>query len=180
MKLELKNRQQLLAVVAIGLVAVWIGDRLLFTPLGAAWKDRADQVAKTRKDFVQGTQLLKREQTLETRWQDMAAGLLSNDVSAAQSQLCGSLYRWAQERRVVITSIKPAWRRPEPDHATLECRVEASGNLGALTQFLYDVERGQIALRVEDVELSSRDDSGQQLTLNLQLSGLVLKPKQTL
>ena len=180
MKIELKNRQHLLAVVALGVVVLWVGDRLLLAPLGTVWKERSKQIAKTKYDFQQGSQLLEREKTLQSRWNNMASGLLSNDVSAAQSQLCGSLYRWAQDRRVTITSIKPAWKSSEPDHATLECRVEASGNLPALTQFLYDVERGQIALRVEDVELSSRDDSGQQLTLNLQLSGLVLNPKQTL
>jgi len=52
--------------------------------------------------------------------------------------------------------------------------VEASGNLGTLSRFLYDIEKDPMALKLESVELSTRDNTGQQLTLDLQISGLVL------
>ena len=57
---------------------------------------------------------------------------------------------------------------------TLNCRVEASGDLGTLSRFIYDIEKDPMALKLESVELSARDTTGQQLTLNLQISGLVL------
>ena len=52
--------------------------------------------------------------------------------------------------------------------------MEASGNLGTLSRFLYDIEKDPMALKLESVELSTRDNTGQQLTLDLQISGLVL------
>ena len=52
--------------------------------------------------------------------------------------------------------------------------MEATGNLRTLTQFLYDIEKDPLALKLESVELSARDTGGQQLTLGLQISGLVL------
>jgi len=36
-----------------------------------------------------------------------------------------------------------------------------------------------MALRIQDLDLTARDDTGQQITLALQVSGLVLNPKQT-
>jgi hypothetical protein len=60
---------------------------------------------------------------------------------------------------------------------TLDCRVEASGDLGTLSRFVYDIEKDPMALKLESVELSTRDDTGQQLTLGLQISGLVLTPQ---
>ena len=57
---------------------------------------------------------------------------------------------------------------------TFECRVDAAGDLGKLSRFLYSVERDPMALKLELVELGARDKEGQQLSLGLQLSGLVL------
>ena len=59
---------------------------------------------------------------------------------------------------------------------TFECRVDASGTLPALTRFLYEVEQDPLALKVESVEITSRDNNGQQLSLALQVSGLMLEP----
>jgi len=59
---------------------------------------------------------------------------------------------------------------------TLECRVDAFGNLSALTRFLYDVEKDPLALKVDALEITTRDNDGQQLSLALQVSGLLLTP----
>jgi hypothetical protein len=61
---------------------------------------------------------------------------------------------------------------------TLGCRVEASGSLGTLSRFLYDVERGPVALRQDTVELTTHDNTGQQLTLGLEVNGLALAAKE--
>jgi hypothetical protein len=57
---------------------------------------------------------------------------------------------------------------------TLECRADAFGSIQAVSRFLYEVERDPLALKVEVVEIMPRDTAGQQLTLGLQVSGLVL------
>ena len=50
------------------------------------------------------------------------------------------------------------------------------GNLAAITRFLYDIEKDPLALKIDSVELSARDDGGDQLALGLQVSGLLLSP----
>ena len=56
----------------------------------------------------------------------------------------------------------------------MDWRVEASGDLDTLAHFLYDIEKGPMALKLESVDLSARDDTGQQFTLGLQVNGLAL------
>ena len=68
----------------------------------------------------------------------------------------------------------PQWKSESTNYMTLNCRVEASGDLGTLSRFIYDVEKDPLGLKLESVEFSTRDNNGQQLTLNLQISGLVL------
>ena len=76
-----------------------------------------------------------------------------------------------------LASIIPQWKNDSTNYMTLNCRVEASGNLGTLSQFLYDIEKGPAALKLDSVELSAHDSTGQQLTLGLQISGLALIPR---
>ena len=56
----------------------------------------------------------------------------------------------------------------------LECRADAIGSMDALTRFLYEVEKDPLALRLEAIEITSHDNDGQQLSLALQVSGLLL------
>jgi hypothetical protein len=47
-----------------------------------------------------------------------------------------------------------------------------------VARFLHDIEKDPMALKLQNVELSSHDNNGQQLTLGLQISGLVLTPRE--
>jgi len=56
--------------------------------------------------------------------------------------------------------------------------VDASGTLWMLSRFIYDIEKDPMGLKLESVDLSSRDNTGQQITLALQVSGLVLTSQE--
>jgi len=82
--------------------------------------------------------------------------------------------RWSSESRVSVLSINPQWKREADEYLTLQCRVEASGSLGAVARFIYELEHDPMAVKIESMELSARDNDGQQLALGLQVSGLAL------
>jgi len=174
MKIEI--RQRALAIAAITAVALLASDRLLFTPLTRSWEARADRIAELKKDVIQGGMLLERERVIRARWSAMRTNTLPNNVSAAESAVLKAFDRWEQDSRISVTSKKPQWKRSGDDYMTFECRVDASGTLPALTRFLYEVEQDPLALKVESVEITSRDNNGQQLSLALQVSGLMLDP----
>lgn len=175
-----QNRQQILAVVAIAAVGLLAAQYLLFQPLVGAWNSRAAEVASLRKSVADGTLLLKRltgPRGLRERWDLMRTNTFSAETSVAENQMLKAFDRWAQDSRVNINSLKPQGKRGDDSYATLECRVDAAGNLPALTRFLYDLERDPLGLRVDTVEIGTRDDKGEQLTLGLQVSGLILEPR---
>jgi hypothetical protein len=171
--MNLTRRQQLLGLLAILVLALLAGDRLLYSPLSRSWKARALRVAELKKSVTQGTQLLDREVSLRAKWDNMRTNTLSGDASAAENQLLKAFDRWSQESRVGISSIRPQKRTAE-DFETMECRVEAFGSLPALSRFLYEIENDPLGLKVEVVEVSARDTGGESLTLGLQVSGLYL------
>jgi hypothetical protein len=104
----------------------------------------------------------------------MVSHALPNNSSAAEQQVFKAIDLWAQNSGVTVSAITPQWKHDSDDYMTFECRVDAAGDLGKLSRFLYSVERDPMALKLELVELGARDKEGQQLSLGLQLSGLVL------
>jgi Tfp pilus assembly protein PilO len=176
--MQLKNRQQLLAIIAIVGVALLVSDKFVLSPLMAGWKQRTARIVELRKSVNQGSLLLAREQAIRDRWDQMRTNMLPNNVSVAENEVLRAFERWSQQSRLSVTSIKPQWKRTADDYMTLECRADAFGNLEALTRFLYDVERDSLALKVEGVEITTRDNEGQQLSLALQVSGLLLSPQE--
>ena len=174
--MQIKNRQQLLVILAIVAIALFVGDELVLTPLTKIWGKRAERVTQLRKDIDRGKGLVEREQrqSLRSRWAQMVSHALPNDTSAAEQQLYKAIDLWAQNSGVTLSAITPQWKHDSDDYMTFECRVDAAGDLGKLSRFLYSVERDPMALKLESVELGARDKEGQQLSLGLQLSGLVL------
>lgn len=167
------QRQQWLALGAAAAVGLLVLDWFVVTPLTRAWKARSERIARLRSEVQQGRLLLQREAALRPRWQSMVTNLLASEPSTAEAQVLRAFERWAAASQVSITSVRPQWRSGAGNLQTLECRVEAGGSLGALTRFLYELERDLLAVKVDALELSARDDTGSQLSLGLQVSGLV-------
>ena len=177
--MQIKNRQQILIVAAVAIVGLFAADKILFTPLGHVWSARSDELAKLRKDVVAGRQLIARGAGLRGHWSEMNSNTLPTNPSLAEQKVFKAFEKWAQDSRLSVTSIMPQWKHDSDEYSTLQCRVEATGDLPAVTKFIYAIEKDPMALRMENLEISSRDNEGQQLALGLQVSGLVLTPNPT-
>ncbi len=174
--MPIKNRQQLLVIAAIVAVALFLGDKLVRAPLSAAWSARARHITDLRRQVSQGKLLVQRERSIRGRWDEIQRRTLTNNLSAAEQQLWKVIDSCAQDTRVTINAITPQWKRETDEYMTYECRIDAAGDLDRLSRFLHRVEREPVALKLESVELGARDKEGQQLSLGLQVSGLVLNP----
>ncbi|MGZ4962821.1 MAG: hypothetical protein ACXWC8_09730 [Limisphaerales bacterium] len=177
MLVQIKNRQQVLLFVALGALLFFVGDHLVLTPLVNGWQARTKRIAELKQFIKQGEMLQDREQNVRSRWSQMRTNTLSSNASVAQSQVFKAFDRWSQDSRMKVGSIKPQWKHND-EYTTLECRANATGDIQSLSKFIYDAEKDPLALKVESVEITSRDNNGQQLSLVLQVSGLVLNQTQ--
>jgi len=173
---QIKNRQQLLLIVTIGAVALFAADALIRAPLMNLWSARAARVTALRNQVSRGRMLVQRERAIRDHWDDMQRKSLTNNLSAAEQQVIRAVDSWAQDTGVIVNAITPQWKYDSDDYITYECRVDASGDISRLSRFLFRAEREPLALKMEAVELSARDKDGQQLSMALQLNGLVLNP----
>lgn len=173
--MQIKNRHQLLVIVLFTAFGLLIADSLVLSPLTKAWKARSVRIADLRKQVDNGEKLLIRAEALRSRWSQMQTNALPNNNSLAEQQVLNAFDKWSQDARISVNSITPQWKSErDDDYHTLECRVDASGSVGTLARFLFNVERDPMALKIESVEITSRDKEGQNLSLGLRISGLVL------
>ena len=175
--MTITNRQKLLSILAITAIAIWVGDKMILTPLTKLWKARDVRIAELNKSINQGNLLLGRAQTIHSRWDQMRTNTLPSETSVAENEVLRAFERWSQDSRISIASIKPQWKQADDDYMTYECRAYAFGSLQAITRFLFEIEKDPLALKIDSVEINARDNTGQQLSLGLQVSGLRLNPK---
>ncbi len=170
--MELKNRERLLALTALLCFGLWASDQLIFTPMHNLWIERAEAIAVLEESLSKGLLLIKREDAMKERSQFMRVHDLPDDVAVAENQVLKSVERWVQTSGLQLTSFKPRWIQEDDDYFRLECRAAAMGDIETVAKFLYELERDSLALKVEEIEIASRDDDGSQLSLGVIFSGL--------
>jgi Tfp pilus assembly protein PilO len=177
MTIPMHNRQRLLFVIAGAGLLLLILDRTVFTPLTNLWRDRALEVRRLETNVAIGNGLLERAEQLKRVWADMASRTLPKDPSQSEHDLITAFDRCVRTSGIELGSIKPQWKRGATErYSVIECRVDGTGTFATLARFLFEVEKLPMALRMESVELTSRDDSGGKLSLGLVVTGLRLAP----
>ena len=172
--MKIQNREQFLMFVVLALIALWAGNLVVYGPMSRWWQARQDNIKELRQEVNQGQLLIKREAYLRSEWASMRTNSLPNDSSLAEQQVLRSLNNWVGSSGVNVSSVTPQWEMEQTNYSTLDCRVEATGDLGTLSRFLYQIESDPTAFQLASVELNANDDRGQQLTLGVEISGLAL------
>ena len=168
------NREKLLLVAAVTAVVVLFGDKFILGPMVEAWKDRATRIEELDKQVVRGRALMERESSIRKKWALMWRGGIPISKSSSENKILESVDRWAKESRISFTSIKPTWRTSDKGHLLLECRANGYGDLEMIARFVHALESDPLALKVDTLELSQRDEKGESLGMNLNFSGLLL------
>ncbi len=172
--MKIENRQRFLLILTVVAAGLYMADLAVFEPLAGWWSARSARIAVLRKQVNEGQQLLERDRGLRSRWDRIRTNSLPADPSLAEQRVLKSIDSWARESGAEIVDRIPQWKGDADDHQTLNCRIEATGSLSSLTQLLYKIEKGPMTLKLDSLQLGSRDNSGQLLTLGIQVNGLVL------
>ena len=174
--MNLNKRQQILAILAIAMVGLFLADKVVFSPLMRSWDDRSKRIVKLKDAVREGQETVKRELDLREQWDAMRTNTLAGAKPEAESQMIKAFDRWSQAGGVSVSSIRPQWKEAEEDYKTLVCRADIAGSLSAITRFLFQIERDKLGVKVDSMELTSRNTEGSQLALVIQVSGLMLNP----
>src|SRR3954465_12305064 len=148
-------------MVTIAVAALFVGEKLIYSPLVSLWQSRTKEIHKLTFQVRKGQTLIGQEQAIRGRWDDMQKNTLPTDPSLAQVHMLRVLQDWAQESGVSLNATSPQWKNDSDNYKTLVYRVGASGSLWMLSLFIYDIEKGPLGLKLESLDMSSSDNTGQ-------------------
>lgn len=181
--METKDRQKLYIIILASIVGLIIAYSVIYQPLRGAW-DANDKKIKALKAEVDHDKLLIDNQAkIEAKWERWKSNALPGNTSLAGSAILTHKEGWTQTSGVTPGTFQPQIKSDEdPDTheiiSTMECRADAEGNMRALLSFLQAIENDPLGLKLEEVDFSSKDNYGQDLTLGLNMSALILDMPQ--
>lgn len=168
-------RERMLIISVLVCLGLLVGDQIIIEPLIKTWSAREKKIAELTKNVQYGTQLLNGETRLTARWKSMIKESEAKDPSEVDLALQSAVNNWASTSRLTVQSIKPRWVPEEESCKKLEIRVSAIGTMESVSRFLYEVEVDAQPIKVEDVELSTKDDKSTTLNCDIRLTRLVLE-----
>jgi hypothetical protein len=116
--------------------------------------------------------LLKRRRVQGRRWQRMLDGGMKRGPAEAESQLLRSLRDWAAEARLRLSSLRPERSLEETELPEITVHAAGTGSMAAVTRLLWRVQTARIPAKIKLLQLGSRRDGTDDLSLHLKVSTL--------
>jgi len=166
------RRERVILLVTAAVLAALVLDWFALTPL----LDRID-AAEERRDLLlgrmtQAESVLRRRRVLAPRWRRMAAEGLKPDPGEAESQVLHAIGAWADEVGLNLTSVRPQRSAEETPLPEIDFRAAGTGSMAAVSRFLWCIETADIPVKVKNLQLSSRKEGTDSLSLQVTFSTL--------
>ena len=168
------KREKLLLSVAFLTVAILIGDRLVLGPLINSWKIRNDKIAKLERDIAKGKTLLPRLEPSIKKWRKYVSANLNSTNTIAEDEVLRAIENWTGDSGILLTSIKPQWQNHDDRYRTYDVRLVAEGTMQEAVEFVHAIELDKLPLKIEQLELASREKTGKLVSVSVYFTGLQL------
>jgi hypothetical protein len=167
----LSKRERTIALVTLIAVAILVLDHFALSPI----LDRLAQLRTAEQYYTDklthANSLFLHRKASEARWNQMTADGLKSEAADTEDTLDHAVVEWAQASGLTLKSCTPE-RTVQKDRPEVVLYVVGTGRMSAVAQFLYRAQTSKLPIRPEDLEIASRREGADDLTLTLHLSGL--------
>ena len=174
------NREKIIIAATLAVLCVLVLDVYVLTPLlnerAAVKAERSRLLSK----MAQARGLLKRRLVLGRKWDAMLAdGGMRGDPAAAESQLLRSLRDWSAQAGLRLSSLRPERSTDKTRLPEITVHAAATGSMSGISRLLWRIETARIPVRVKAIQLGSRKEGADDLSLHVKVSTLYAPPKGT-
>jgi len=170
----LSRREQLIIVAAAIVVALLVLDRYAVTPL-LDYRDGVEvQKQRLLGETQRATALLAHKRQIAPTWKEITATSLKRDPTEAESQILHAVQNWSAEAGLKLTSLKPERLIEKKSLREISFQAAGTGSMSAVVRFLRSVETAKVPIRVKELQLGSRKEGSDDLTLQLRVSTLYM------
>jgi Tfp pilus assembly protein PilO len=172
----LSKRERRIAVITVMAITVLVLDRGLLTPY---LRHRTQLTAEKHNLAVKlenAHSLFARREKLSPKWKEILQSGLKPDAASAERTALNALRDWAEESGLTLSSLKPerSNKRGELQEVTLQ--VICTGPMSDVSKFLWQIEDAALPIKISDLQLSTRKEGTDDLTLQVRVAILCLAP----
>lgn len=168
----LSRREKYITAAAGIAVAILFLDRAVLTPLQERAASRSEETARRVREIEQAGMLFDRMRHLSGAWQEIQSNGLKSDAGEAEIQVLHAVRNWAQESGLALSGLRPESVKQRGALDELTFRASGTGTIQSVAGFLWRLESAPIPIRVTDLQLGSRKEAADDLSLQLRLSTL--------
>jgi Tfp pilus assembly protein PilO len=168
----LSKRERFIIAATLIVVAAAVLYLYVLTPLDDSRKALEDRKEGLLNELERARTLLARKREIEPKWEQMTAGGLKSDPTEAESLILHAVQDWAREAGLKLASLKPERLLEKKSLHEISFKATATGSMNAVTKFLWQLETAKVPVRVKDLQLGTRKEGTDDLTLQLRLSTL--------
>jgi hypothetical protein len=173
----LAKRERYIAIIAGVVLGILVLDWYVLTPLVEQRNLLATRRQNLEREVENALKLFETSKQMTRKWGEMRSGGMKQDASDAESQLLNTVRGWSSEAGLTLSAIRP--ERVGKSHDLQEIGFQAAGNanLRAAANLLYRLETTSQPIRIRELQITSRSDGSDDLSVQLRLSTLCPMPE---
>ena len=167
----LSKRERYVFGAAIGLLGLLAADHLVLGPLLQRRSRMDAERAALAAELARDHKLLQSRRELLPLWQAMQLSLRSSPAEA-ESQILHLVRDAAEESGLDLSLLKPERLADKSRLPQVAFQAAGAGALKSVSHFLWRLETAQVPLRITELQLNSRKEGTDDLSVQLRLSTL--------
>ncbi len=168
------KRERYIALAAGIVIGVLALDSLVYTPLTERTQALDEQLEEKNVALGKASNLFKRSTKMNREWSTLAGRAVTRTASDAESQVLNGMRQWAQEAGLTLAQLKPDRTEQLKDFHVTSFRATATGKMAQIGRFLYSLETATIPIRVTDLNVSTRKEGTDDLSVTLTVTTIFL------
>ena len=107
-------------------------------------------------------------------WRTFLSANLNSTDSIAQADVLRAIENWTDDSDISVQLDKGEWRNHEDRYQTYDVRLVAEGTMQEAVEFVHAIESDKLPLKIEQLELASREKTGKLISVSVHFTGLQL------
>lgn len=168
----LSKRERYVVVATLISLTILLFDRVI---LGQIQQRRAAREMERRRilgELERARVTFARKKQLMQRWQQMLDAGMRFGPAQAESHILHAIRNWSQESGLSLSSLRPERAAQKGDLREITFQASATGRLNAVVGFLSRLESSPIPIKVVELQLGTRKEGTDDLSLQLRISAL--------
>ena len=170
------KRERYIVIATSIVVGLFALDWFIIEPLLSRKSDLDAAIATARQKTNRAEQLFVASRRASREWDQMVDGGLKKNASEAESQVLHSVRDWAQDAGMSLSAVKPERTEKDKEFIRTNFRATGVGGMSQISRFLWNLQSSDIPIRITDLQIASRKDGADELTLQIGMATTYLAP----